>query len=500
MLKWRQTILRGVVLQATVTATLRPPSNRAMPSALVCIAGQESRVTAKALLRVKQHVLDPLQAELLLMAPRPLGTTTKRLHQCLNATFPMQDRHRWVLHSPIDISTATMIRRLDSIISPSWVNSKRFTSHADSNAPLDLFWIFHNNDACTSQVAGVEVRLGKKFEWLIFSRNDLFWMGDHPPLSLLDPGHIWHFDNQDHGGLNDRYWAVHNSLLSGVSNLLRRFANRKLAPLKTRFNGEMILRLLVEEAALPVGRILPLAARVCVGMSARRKRNTACYGQVRSLPEFLDAFAVAERLQGGWTYTRSRRAYGEPDQDGARFFSPVHCFTGNQTRHTCCQPGSKKVYDPCFLGKDMPPGLDPFSMPYSYLACCGITPLVSIVPPSQSKTFDSCWLVNIFPDGAMSSCIADGSFSGERGVRTSMLKLPVSSFVQAVNNLNVFLEREGFDSITLPRAYQSWIAKDQGDYALLRALVLEELRAYRRFFINHSSVARLVSSLRRPLT
>merc|ERR1712232_118726 len=31
----------------------------------------------------------------------------------------------------------------------------------------------------------------RRFEWLIFSRTDLIWEADHPPLSLLSPQAIW---------------------------------------------------------------------------------------------------------------------------------------------------------------------------------------------------------------------------------------------------------------------------------------------------------------------
>ena len=32
---------------------------------------------------------------------------------------------------------------------------------------------------------------GRRFEWLVFSRTDLIWVADHPPLSLLDTRAIW---------------------------------------------------------------------------------------------------------------------------------------------------------------------------------------------------------------------------------------------------------------------------------------------------------------------
>jgi len=65
----------------------------------------------------------------------------------------------------------------------------------------------------------------RRFEWLVFSRTDLIWAADHPPLALLEPNAVWSMGGQDwHAaiprGLSDAWFRRWSALASGVAPMM----------------------------------------------------------------------------------------------------------------------------------------------------------------------------------------------------------------------------------------------------------------------------------------
>ena len=62
---------------------------------------------------------------------------------------------------------------------------------------------------CLGQLTAHEVARSLQYEYVAYSRLDMVWLGDHPPLHLLKGDHVWAPLGQDYeGGLNDRHGVV----------------------------------------------------------------------------------------------------------------------------------------------------------------------------------------------------------------------------------------------------------------------------------------------------
>ncbi|TAG79738.1 MAG: hypothetical protein EAZ21_09810 [Betaproteobacteria bacterium] len=46
------------------------------------------------------------------------------------------------------------------------------------------------------------------YERVLVSRTDLRWLGNHPPLDLLQPQYLWTPSGEEYGGINDRHWVL----------------------------------------------------------------------------------------------------------------------------------------------------------------------------------------------------------------------------------------------------------------------------------------------------
>jgi len=358
---------------------------------------------------------------------------------------------------------------------------------------------------CTEQVLEHEERSNISFDWYLHIRNDQLWMGEHPPITMLDAGFLWVFDNQDQGGLNDKYWAVGRNNLPVVSNLWRKFVNwNRVSSGKT--NTEALWLRAIEESGMRVGRILPLAFRLNLGVASMLDSRlwAGAIGQLRSLSEFLDVFGVAERLQAGWVYTRSSRVHGTP-AESARYFAPFHCFLGSRTRETCCTPETmhmdSELAENCWgLGEGLTPlPLRPGFMSYGHMACCYSTPVVSLAPPTQGTSMDSCWPVVAASDGVHWSCVSMGAVTGsDSELVIGLSNSPYAKFAEAIDKANQFMVSNGYNKIELQMLARLWIAKEKGDFKEVISLYWGDIRARRgRWGHNHSDVPTLLIDLAR---
>jgi hypothetical protein len=54
------------------------------------------------------------------------------------------------------------------------------------------------------------------YERVMFTRLEMEWLAPHPPLSLLDPAHLWVPTGEDNTGVNDRHWLANRKDAEGI--------------------------------------------------------------------------------------------------------------------------------------------------------------------------------------------------------------------------------------------------------------------------------------------
>mmetsp|Transcript_40333 Transcript_40333/g.115338 ORF Transcript_40333/g.115338 Transcript_40333/m.115338 type:complete len:343 (+) Transcript_40333:130-1158(+) len=71
---------------------------------------------------------------------------------------------------------------------------------------------------CLEMVTDRELKRGRQYEHVVWSRPDFVWLAAHPPLSLLPEGEsdFWIIDGEDNGGINDRHWVLPRHLAPAI--------------------------------------------------------------------------------------------------------------------------------------------------------------------------------------------------------------------------------------------------------------------------------------------
>mmetsp|Transcript_56545 Transcript_56545/g.183821 ORF Transcript_56545/g.183821 Transcript_56545/m.183821 type:complete len:500 (-) Transcript_56545:121-1620(-) len=191
------------------------------------------------------------------------------------------------------------------------------------------------------------------YRWMVWTRADLLWMHNHPPLSLLRRDHIWIPDGNDNFvGLNDQHATVPRHLAEvffnsfwNASNLDDIFAacgtteKFEFDNLDYGCSAERYLRCFLRRHRVPVARFLPVAA---LGKPAATwdceelNRNTG--GQKAICPKDKDcdtfllgdstlASSVAVRLRYGWQWQHAHRK---------QLLMEPQCADGPGVLQQCC--------------------------------------------------------------------------------------------------------------------------------------------------------------------
>eukprot|EP00927_Polykrikos_kofoidii_P044851 TRINITY_DN38727_c0_g1_i1.p1 TRINITY_DN38727_c0_g1~~TRINITY_DN38727_c0_g1_i1.p1 ORF type:complete len:454 (-),score=55.00 TRINITY_DN38727_c0_g1_i1:51-1412(-) len=269
---------------------------------------------------------------------------------------------------------------------------------------------------CYQVIHSHEDRHAIEYRYLAYSRLDLHWVAQPPPLHLLvraAPKAIWIPDGQDWDGLNDRfalvprhlalaYFARWPRLLNGtlLPSLLRAIGRGNVLRLKFDGGPEWLLRASLHAAGAAVRRFSPVAAVLCQ-TGSRRGRYGRC---TRPWPgsglifkyssEASEAHVNAARLRSaGWRWRSSAAA------------SPIlepPCFESDDDRRGCCSPTAGLNGD-----------ADCWTDVYSFARCCDRSAQLGVwLLPSPRQARDllrdnvgqACWTVVT----AVSMCVSPG--------------------------------------------------------------------------------------------
>jgi len=128
-----------------------------------------------------------------------------------------------------------------------------------------------------------ERKRGGNYSHIVWSRPDMFWLGDHLPMHIIPEGerkNIWVVDGEDNGGLNDRHWVMPRHIAATMLNSWDRLMDGSLAD----FFGDLALPQLSTEAFFAynlarsgenrlVRRLPPLAFVMCSNFHSRKNND-----------------------------------------------------------------------------------------------------------------------------------------------------------------------------------------------------------------------------------
>jgi len=206
---------------------------------------------------------------------------------------------------------------------------------------------------CYRLMRSMEKDRKRKYAYFVYTRIDLDWLHDHPPLSVLRSPYIWIPKGSDWGGLNDRhavvprchaeaYYLRYLALLTGEMQewvAETRWESDPSEPSRNRhfLNGERLLDLTLRIHSIPVARFVPVA-----GLSES--------GGWRYRNELAFALQVSTRLENGGRWVFVKR-----DEPGFHSFQP-DCTSWSE----CCDESKVLGGPPSCWMSDL----------YSFNTCC----------------------------------------------------------------------------------------------------------------------------------
>lgn len=196
--------LQGSLLIADVRVKLV-----AMERVLVCLTGS-TRGHEVAFPSFKRNVLDELNADL------ALAIAIDERYDTANPLWQYA-RYRWTVNDTSDYGDA-----FDSAQQAMWQH--RVGVPPDWRTLLRIKGIWqggiHSSDPQESRSAVLPLcrwrllnglrqdGVLERYDRFVVTRSDFVWLCPHPPLTMLDPGHIWIPDGEHYDGLADRHLVV----------------------------------------------------------------------------------------------------------------------------------------------------------------------------------------------------------------------------------------------------------------------------------------------------
>ena len=151
-------------------------------------------------------------------------------------------------------------------------------------------------------------RGGLRYERVVFSRLEFWWLRPHPPLRLLDPSIVWLPSGEDYyGGVNDRHAVLNRSAAEVYLGRWRAILSGDVLrwyPRLTRSDESYVLALL-QFHQLPISRFPSVAA---LGCCSGRCFQSACYKRAFPLRGAVGELLRQTALLGGETAAASEAA------------------------------------------------------------------------------------------------------------------------------------------------------------------------------------------------
>ena len=260
----------------------------------------------------RRHVLDALGADLLLYTSKArnpvLRGVINELHPRLFAKAPMDNLSPEQFRADLQPFTDQYMPFAGSV-SPAACNASA-QSAVDCAHALS---IYVGQQRCLDMVEAAEAERGKAYDWVVWSRGELRWVVDHPPVHLLSKDRVWIPQcSSDYFGMYDRHAAMPRALADKYLSRYRMLKSGEMLsvlqqPRRVKFygdarfshNSESMLHGVLEAKGVPVGRFPCAAALTCC---------TDCFSNGCCTASF--------RTADGSLQTFKAKTYGERPPEG----------------------------------------------------------------------------------------------------------------------------------------------------------------------------------------
>ena len=224
----------------------------------------------------RRHVLDALGADLLLYTSKArnpvLRGVINELHPRLFAKAPKDNLSPEQFRADLQPFTDQYMPFAGSV-SPAACNASA-PSAADCAHALS---IYVGQQRCLDMVEAAEAKRGQAYDWVVWSRGELRWVVDHPPVHLLSKDRVWIPQcSSDYFGMYDRHAAMPRALADKYLSRYRMLKSGEMLsvleqPRRVAFygdarfshNSESLLHGVLEAKGVPVGRFPCAAALTC---------------------------------------------------------------------------------------------------------------------------------------------------------------------------------------------------------------------------------------------
>ena len=283
----------------------------------------------------RRHVLDALGADLLLYSSKDRNPVLRRVMKELRprvfAKAPRDDLTPEQFQADLQPNTAQYMP-FGGSVSPLTCNASEGTAQSQVECANALS-LYVGQQRCLDMVEAAERARGKRYEWVLWSRGELRWVVDHPPLHLLGKDRVWIPQcSSDFYGVYDRHAAMpraladtylsrYRMLKSGemLSVLQRKRRVESWGDVRLSHNSESMLHGMLAAKGVAVGRFPCVAALTCCEDCFS---NACCTVTFRTATGATQTFKVRSPLNPptaplSWPSCARASVHGRPSPTGS---------------------------------------------------------------------------------------------------------------------------------------------------------------------------------------
>ncbi|KAF4722593.1 hypothetical protein FOZ63_030691 [Perkinsus olseni] len=359
--------ITAVIDLREISPDCRSPSIAGEKRVAVCIEGPFGRADLNVLDSVRQNVVRPLNAKVLLVTDSEKGSKSTLDGVLEFITLGVGEVHAYDIREDI-----TPAEAVDEFFSEG--GSRRVLDDAGMTGGelLNL----RGKLRCLKLIEKVEKSSSARFDDVVYTRIDLMWLAEHPPLEVLEAAvaspTVWVPDSEDWRGLNDRAAFMPRQLADIYFNRYEAFINGVAAEYFYGMNGmavtrgevgdeifdkidfsinpEMILRRHLTHHRVRVERY-PTVAAVSACQAGRQ-----CIGKPAPLSNGF-RFAAEQAVARGNAYLLRVLGWRWSLTASAELSPP--CFEADEDRRHCCGEAAFRGKTLCYLDGT-----------YSFDRCC----------------------------------------------------------------------------------------------------------------------------------
>ena len=228
--------------------------------------------------------------------------------------------------------------------------------------------IYVGQQRCYDMVTAAEKRRGQRYQWVLWSRGELQWMANHPPLGVMSTDRVWIPQcSSDFYGIYDRHAAMPRKL---AHHYLSRYSMIKsgkmlkaleaMPPPDNRFahNSEVLLHTTLSANGVAVGRFPCVAALSCCDgcftdgccdVKVTNSEGEETIFRVKSYGEHVpEGVGTGAEDAGIWNFDRPPTSL-----EGAWAGTQAGCAAEGEDWHTAapCDPEAGRMRSAAFVGQ-----------------------------------------------------------------------------------------------------------------------------------------------------